>query len=154
MTRHGGTKWPEYAVWNTMNARCTNPKNENYPRYGGRGIRVVPEWADSFARFIADVGRRPSDAHSIDRINNDGNYEPGNVRWATSTEQARNRSDSALITFQGETKTLTEWAAASGLSISVIWMRLHRHCWPIKEALTTPARHGQRVMKRALVVHA
>lgn len=85
---------PEYAVWLQMRQRCTNPKHHKYPRYGARGIQVCPQWQANFANFIADMGRRPSPQHSLDRIDNDGNYEPGNCRWATATEQAVNRSTS------------------------------------------------------------
>lgn len=74
---------PEYSVWKDMKSRCTRPSNKYYHRYGGRGISVCDEWSKSFLTFLRDVGRRPSADLSIDRINNDGNYQPGNVRWAT-----------------------------------------------------------------------
>lgn len=95
MTTHGqarhSTRSSLYHVWSQMKSRCTNPKNAGYPNYGGRGIRVCDEWARSFEAFAAHMGERPSPAHSIDRIDNDGNYEPGNVRWATPKEQRHNR---------------------------------------------------------------
>lgn len=81
---------PEYTAWKHMRHRCGNPRHPNYKHYGGRGIVVCAEWELSFAAFIRDVGLRPSPQHSIDRIDNNGNYEPGNVRWATATEQIRN----------------------------------------------------------------
>jgi hypothetical protein len=74
-----------------MIQRCTNPRRKKYPNYGARGITVCEYWKNSFAAFLSDVGRRPTPRHSIDRINNDGNYEPGNVRWALPVEQAHNR---------------------------------------------------------------
>lgn len=85
---------PEYRIWDAMKARCCNLNNKHFKNYGGRGIRVCDRWLDSFANFLADVGRRPSPNHSIDRINNDGNYEPGNVRWATRHEQNLNKRPS------------------------------------------------------------
>jgi hypothetical protein len=90
-TTHGGRNTPEYEIWRSMIKRCENPNHHAYARYGGRGINVHPEWRTSFAAFLRDVGRRPSQDLSLDRINNDGDYEPGNVRWATAKQQANNR---------------------------------------------------------------
>lgn len=83
----------EYRIWSLMRDRCRNPKNNRWDRYGGRGIAVCERWAD-FTTFFADMGERPSLKHSIDRIDNDGNYEPGNCRWATASQQVNNRSNS------------------------------------------------------------
>lgn len=97
LTKHGeshGELLPEYRAWNAAIYRCHNPKSKNYPSYGGRGIKVAEEWRDrrtGFWKFFQHLGPRPSDSHSIDRINVDGHYEPGNVRWATPTEQAYNK---------------------------------------------------------------
>jgi hypothetical protein len=90
--KHGMYDFPEYTAWSAIKQRCYNPKNPGFRRYGGRGITMCARWMD-FESFLADVGRRPSPAHSIDRFpNNDGNYEPGNVRWATVAEQHANKT--------------------------------------------------------------
>lgn len=99
-TKHGGRKLREYAVWARMKARCGNPANKAYQYYGGRGIIVCDRWRESFENFFEDMGLRPSPKHSIDRIDNNGNYEPGNCRWATVTEQNMNRSNSLPIRLQ------------------------------------------------------
>lgn len=88
---HGSRRSPLYKLWWSMIQRCEYPSAQNYRYYGGRGIRVCGEWRKSYTEFLAYMGRRPSQSHSVDRINNDGNYEPGNVRWATPKEQAANR---------------------------------------------------------------
>lgn len=99
----------EYSTWMSMIARCSKVTTVGYAEYGGRGIRVCPEWS-SFATFLADMGPRPSSHHSLDRVDVDGNYEPSNCRWATVLEQARNRRDNLYLTYQGETLSLAEWA--------------------------------------------
>lgn len=92
--KHGDAGYretPEYRAWKGMKSRCYNPNRIMYPDYGGRGIQVCQEWRESYPAFRAHVGPRPTDGHSLNRIDNDGNYEPGNVNWATATEQSRNR---------------------------------------------------------------
>lgn len=89
---HRDIKSPEYKCWASMIQRCYNPKHDNFVNYGGRGIEVCSKWRESYLRFLEDVGRKPTLQHSIDRINGNGNYEPGNVRWATRSEQEKNKS--------------------------------------------------------------
>ena len=130
---HGLRSAPEYPVWNTMISRChRNTKSSHC--YRDRGIVVCDRWRTSFDNFIADMGRRPSPAHTLERINNDGNYEPNNCRWATRKEQARNMRDNRNITFNGETKCLVDWARERGLKRQALEMRLKRG-WPLARAL-------------------
>jgi hypothetical protein len=90
-TTHGGTRTPEYRSWRHLVERCTNPNNRAWKDYGGRGITVCDAWRYDFEAFFSHVGKKPTPEHSIDRKNNDRGYEPGNVRWATPTEQANNK---------------------------------------------------------------
>src|SRR5580698_8175617 len=107
---------PEYRVWINMKGRCCNPNYPGYERWGGRGITVCDEWLNDFERFLADVGRRTSPKHSLDRWpDKNGNYEIGNVRWASRIEQARNTRSSRIIEFHGESKPLVAWAEETGL---------------------------------------
>ena len=124
--KHGLSGTPEFAAWRTMINRCYNPKNSSYANYGGRGISVCAEWRDSPIRFINDMGERPSPTHSIDRIDNNGNYEPKNCRWATWSAQALNRRDTIFETINGITKSLGEWSKESELSPNTVYMRYWR----------------------------
>ncbi len=130
-------KWTaEYKTYVWMIARCENPNVQCYPRYGGRGIRVCARWRKSFEAFLADVGPRPSPQHSIDRFpDNDGDYKPGNVRWATRLEQAHSRR--TQITALGKTKTAQEWAASLGISAATLLARL-RSGWHPDDAVSEP----------------
>lgn len=136
-TTHGKTKSPEYKAWRGIRERCTNPALRSYSDYGGRGISICPEWADSFAEFYRHVGDRPSPHHTIERINNEGNYEPGNVKWATMHDQARNKRNTKLLTLNGMTKCQADWARMFGVDPTVIQSRLSRG-WPVADAITIP----------------
>lgn len=141
-TTHGQSKSPIYIVWMNMKARCCNPNHEKYPDYGGRGITVCTRWLDSFEDFSSDMGEMPSPKHSIDRIDVNGHYEPGNCRWATGFEQAHNRRDNRMYTYNGETKTMTEWAREYGLNPGTLSHRLLKLNLPIEKALTMAKRKG------------
>lgn len=121
---HGLSDTEEYQIWKAMKARCHNPNHKNYPDYGGRGIAVCRRWKDSFPSFLEDMGKRPSPSHSIDRIDPNGDYEPGNCRWATQIEQTRNTRRSKTLTIDGETKTVAEWSEETGIPAFRIYKRL------------------------------
>jgi hypothetical protein len=125
---------PEHAIWRVMLSRCTNPNDNAYARYGERGISVCQRWK-KYENFLKDMGRRPSSQHSIDRINNNGNYEPGNCRWATKKEQARNRRVTFWLTINGETRSLAEWVERAGLNYNTVYSRLHKQGLTPKQAL-------------------
>ena len=133
---HNMSGTPLYRVWATMRNRCGNPKVKGYEVYGGRGIKVCDRWA-SFENFLADMGPRPSDDHSIDRINVDGDYEPGNCRWATLGEQMSNKRNSKFLSANGETHTMAEWARRLGCNPAAILARLASGM-PESEAVTKP----------------
>jgi len=138
--RHGESKSPEYHAWIEMLTRCYNTNRSTHDRWGGRGIRVCDQWRDSFETFLRDVGRKPTPGHSLDRYPNpDGNYEPGNTRWATPEEQARNRRSNLRLTLNGITKILVEWVAESGLPYGAVYSRLARG-WTLEDALSRPLR--------------
>lgn len=126
MTTHrqtsGRKPTPTYRAWSNMRTRCNNPKSTQYRFYGARGIKVCARWA-SFECFVADVGNRPSDQHSLDRVDPNGNYEPGNVRWTTHVEQCRNRrSNVAVVRGDGARfNSLAEAAEAVGGTIGGVW---------------------------------
>ena len=134
---HGMTKSPEYYAWNGMRHRCNDPKTSGYKNYGGRGIAVCKRWEDSFAAFYADVGPRPSPLHSVERIDNDGSYEPGNVRWATRAEQNRNTRTARILEHAGTALPLSEWARRLGIVNATLLSRLDSG-WTLEEALSTP----------------
>lgn len=130
----------EYGVWASMKQRCLNPDSDNYHKYGGRGITVCERWLD-FRNFLADMGPRP-DGMTIDRIENNGNYEPGNCRWATPTEQAFNTRRNRSITYNGITRSLTQWAELYGIKFGTLWQRLEKG-WPMDIALTRAPQPGK-----------
>lgn len=132
--RHGMTHSTEYKIWAMMRERCGNPNATSYTAYGGRGIAVCERWANSFEAFYADMGARPSGSHSIDRINNDLGYEPGNCRWATLIEQARNTSASRFLRLGDEVRTVSDWAEKLHISRSTLNARIRRG-WTAERAL-------------------
>lgn len=133
--RHAMYGTRTYIVWAGMLQRCNNPIAPGYRRYGQRGISVCAEWHD-FAAFLRDMGERPAGT-SIDRINNDGNYEPGNCRWATRKQQARNTSANRVLHYQGKSMSVADWAETTGVSYNLLRRRVLTG-WPAERAITTP----------------
>jgi hypothetical protein len=138
--RHGhrprGDASPTYQSWQAMKSRCCCLGDHAYSQYGGRGIKVCEKWM-RFEGFLADMGQRP-DGHSLDRIDNDGDYEPSNCRWATRSQQQRNTRGNRLLTFRGETMCVAAWAERIGLNESTLWCRITRSGWSVEDALTRP----------------
>lgn len=125
-------------IWTSIKQRCLNPNDRRFERYGGRGIKIHSEWIDSFESFLDYVGFRPSENHSIDRINNNGNYEPGNVRWATPEEQVRNRENTLNYTYMGKERPLAELAETFDIPYPALYKRVVVRDWPIDKAIETP----------------
>lgn len=151
VTHHGHAaaeiQTPEYRAWADMINRCTNPNLRNYPNYGGRGIQVCDAWRHSFEAFFAAVGPRPSAQHSLDRIDNEGHYEPGNVRWATKTEQCRNRRACVFLEYGGKRLTLTEWALELGISREATNAR-RRNGWTTEQIIEGRSPSGRKLPGR------
>lgn len=127
----------EYQIWKTMRQRCLNTRNPTFRRYGDRGIGICDRWND-FANFLADVGPRPPGRTSLERIDNNGDYEPGNVRWATQSVQMRNTRRNRMLIHDGITLCITDWALRLGVKPSLISDRLDRLGWTVEKALTRP----------------
>ena len=123
---HGMSGSPEYVTWAGMKQRCYYPKHNRFLHYGGRGIKVCKRWKSSFENFLSDMGFKPSRKHSIERINNDGDYEPSNCKWATNEEQQSNSGNCRRITYVGMTKLVSEWERDLGYRNGLIRVRLNR----------------------------
>lgn len=134
-SKSGFTK--EYKTWAGIKRRTTSDRDQNSPYYFGRGIKMCDRWFNSFENFLADMGKAPSPSHSIDRIDNDGDYTPENCRWATRAEQMINMRSNRWLTLNEVTKTQEEWGRVTGLGGLTILKRLKRG-WSVEKALTTP----------------
>ena len=135
--KHGKTNTRIYAIWCTMKARCLNKNSKKYPSYGGRGIQVCEEWKESFDAFyeyVSKLNHFEEDGYTLNRINNDGDYEPNNVEWANHTTQANNTRANRKLEYDGESHTIAEWSRIKNISKSALYHRLHRG-WDIKDAL-------------------
>lgn len=136
-TKHGYSRTKIYSEWKKMIGRCKDNNSYNSLNYAGRGIKVCDRWLTDFQAFLDHVSQLPhydEPGYSLDRIDNDGNYEPGNVRWANAVTQANNRSNNVQITYNGETHTMAEWARKLGMSYHKLQWRIYNG-WSIEEAL-------------------
>ena len=133
----------EYITWQSMKGRCLNPNNGAYRHYGGRGITVCERWLGSYQSFLDDMGRRPSRAHSLERIDNNGNYEPGNCRWATRREQARNTRRALRISALGKTLNIVDWGHETGIHWATIRTRIENG-WSPDRAVSEPVHEQMR----------
>lgn len=139
---HGRSETREFKIWIGMLNRCRNPKNHKWPSYGGRGIAVCERW-NKFENFLADMGECPSPGHSLDRFpNNNGDYTPGNVRWATAPEQSINTRRNVYLTAFGRTLTISQWEPEFGVKRHTIAFRIHSG-WSAERAVSTPAIKGR-----------
>lgn len=140
-TTHGMRHTPIYSEWCTIKQRCFNPNNGSYKDYGERGITMCDSWKNSFEAFYEDVSKLPNfrkDGYSINRIDNDGNYEPNNVEWSDNTTQANNKRNNHCIEFNGKTQTIAQWADELGINKYTLYNRILTYHWSVERALTTP----------------
>lgn len=135
---HGQSNTKMFMRWDSMCQRCQNPNHRQYARYGGRGIKVCKRWL-KFENFYTDMGDPPTDEHSLDRIDNDGDYKPSNCRWATHAEQQRNKENNRIITVDGESRCVAEWAEITGIKETTLLQRLQRG-WSDERTVNTPVR--------------
>lgn len=122
---HGQSRSKEYNTWIHIKKRCTNRNSSKYPIYGGRGIKICDRWLDSFENFFKDMGKAPSSAHSIDRIDSNGNYEPSNCRWATIREQNLNKRNHRIVIYQKESMPLSEACRLAGVNYGSALYRIN-----------------------------
>lgn len=141
--RHGMTGTKTYGIWRGMISRCHSKKNNNYHNYGGRGISVCARWL-TFENFLADMGEAPC-GKSIDRIDNSGNYEPGNCRWSDRKVQNNNTRRNHVLTYNGESLTVAQWSDRLGISHDTLMARI-RYGWTVDKILNTSVRDYRKVM--------
>ena len=133
---HGDTGTRLWYIWKNMLKRCNKPNDKSYVNYGGRGIKVCPEWQDYKVFKSWAIRSGYSETLTIDRINNDGGYEPQNCRWVTMAVQSRNKRNNVLITYNGEILCLSDWAKKQGFGVDTLWHRLNKYNMGVERALT------------------
>ena len=136
--KHGKSNTRTYYSWKSMKKRCLTTTHKDYHRYGGRGVEICNKWL-RFINFLEDMGERPEDT-TLDRIDNNGNYEPSNCRWATQKEQNNNKCTNVRIKFYNMDLTITEWGRLLNIKPKTLWQRLNNGNWTVQRALTTPVR--------------
>lgn len=137
-TTHGMSKTHLYGVWGTMKSRCYNPNSQRYSLYGGRGITVCEEWRNDFTAFVYwAMTNGYQEGMTLERKDNNGNYEPSNCCWTNQKAQCNNRRNNAVYTCNGKTLTLAQWAEETGINYGTLWSRLHRDGWSIERAVST-----------------
>jgi len=136
--RHGLSRTPEFTAWDHMIQRCHNENCSVYKWYGARGIVVCDEWRDSFLNFYKDMGPRPSNGHSLERVDNSKGYSPDNCRWATKVEQMNNTRRNKFYTYNGESLSLSQWARKVSMNPRTLYARVVEYGWTIEDALTLP----------------
>lgn len=153
MKTHKKSSTREYSIWKDMRRKCYNSNRKGYENYGGRGIIVCDEWKDSFENFLNDMGECPI-GYSLERINNNSNYSKENCKWATKKEQVRNRRNTLIVTYNGETKPLAEFCNDLNLNYDTIRARIKVHKYTIEEAFSTilsyelrKRDYGQKILK-------
>ncbi len=141
LEKHSNTthnsKSVEYQAWLDIKARCLNSNHESYKYYGGRGIKIRSRWKKSFKCFLQDIGKKPGNSFSIDRIDNNGNYQPGNCKWSTQKQQMRNTRSNYLVTYQGKTQCLTAWEQELNFPRQTFRDRINKG-WSIEKSFETP----------------
>ncbi len=143
--KHGMTKTPEYKAWTSMKDRCYNSTLNQYKDYGGRGITICDRWLNSFENFYEDMGQRPSQEYSLDRVDNNGNYCKENCRWSTRKEQGNNKRNNHILEYDSQRLTIAEWSIKLNIDRNLIKNRL-KYGWPIEKALTTPKRCNNEIV--------
>ncbi len=146
--KHLDSNSSEYRTWDAMKRRCCNETTKHFEHYGGRGIKVCDRWRDSYSNFLADMGRRPSPKHSLDRIDNNGDYELANCRWTLQTIQIRNRSIAVTFEWKGRQYSQMELSEMSGVPFGTLRSRIARG-WPIERALKQPVKFWRRTQAAA-----
>lgn len=139
---HGMSETVTFNTWSRMLDRCYNKNNKSHHNYGGRGIQVCLRWQgpSGFVNFLEDMGERPSEKHSLDRIDNEGHYAPNNCRWATRLQQANNKRNNVILEYKGEKRTMGEWSRIVKIPIALIWDRIFVRHWDVSDALSKKPR--------------